>query len=105
MFSTLISFEVSGLQKVFYTQFMRAELTYGVSSKYLIQEKLLLYSAVFIISDFYGLITVMLLYVNVKQYSSTQLQSTEQILLVFAKYKPFFWLWELKVFQCESSPK
>lgn len=47
MFS--ISFEVSGLQKVFNSQFMRLELTYDVSSKYLIQEKLLLYFAVFII--------------------------------------------------------
>lgn len=52
MFSALISFGVSGLQKVFYTQFMRVELTYGVSSKYLIQEKLLLYFAVFNISEF-----------------------------------------------------
>lgn len=50
MFSN--SFEVSGLQKVFNSQFMRVELTYGVSSKYLIQEKLLLYFAVFIISEF-----------------------------------------------------
>lgn len=39
-------------QKVFNTQFMRVELTYSVSSKYLIQEKLLLYFAVFIISEF-----------------------------------------------------
>lgn len=36
----------------FYTRFMRVELTYSVSSKYLIQEKLLLYFAVFIISEF-----------------------------------------------------
>lgn len=43
---------ICSLQKVFNTQFMRVELTYGLSSKYLIKEKLLLYFAVFIISEF-----------------------------------------------------
>lgn len=52
MFSTLISLGMSVEQKVFNTQFMRVELTYSVSGKYLIQEKLLLYFAVFIISEF-----------------------------------------------------
>lgn len=52
MFSTLISLGMSVEQKVFNTQFMRVELTYSVSGKYLIQKKLLLYFAVFIISEF-----------------------------------------------------
>lgn len=51
MFSTLISFAVSGLQKVFNTQFMRIELTYALSSKFLAKEKFL-YFAILIISEF-----------------------------------------------------
>lgn len=49
---TVISFGVSVQQKDFNIWFMMVMVIYCVSSKYLIQEKLLLYYTVFIISEF-----------------------------------------------------